>query len=374
MQYRTTALEMRDPRVRSWSATTLRELGPRALPAFDYLARALSDDDETVRDAASQAILAMGKEALPRIIALLNSEDERARWAGVGLLFCDSLRSPEIMSKLLKCLSDPSPNVRAHVIYCLGNICIGEKRAHPGLIRALDDRDPSLREHAVFYLGHASLDSDKVVPHLRKAVGDADAGVRAAAASALGDLGAVARDAIPDLLEALKKDKDQVRRCAAIAIGNIDEGNDVILEALMNSLRNDASLAARGGAARGLGQIACNAAIPLLVDVLRLPVPKEPEDAESFRSLRLDCIWALGRIHKNPDLSLPVLEEIVADEKIDVRERMAAAESLGNFGPIANEAVTLLRKSRSLKRGTGMLNIEIEKAIKKIRASQKTDE
>jgi HEAT repeat protein len=364
MEYRTTALESHDPRVRCWSAVALRELGPRGLPAFDHLVRALSDDDESVRDAASQAIVAMGKEALPRIIGLLKSENERARWAGVGLLFCDSLRSPEIMPKVLKCLSDPSPNVRGHVIYCLGNICIGEKRAHPGLIRALDDRDPSLREHAIFYLGHASLDSDRVVPHLRKAIGDPDTRVRAAAASALGDLGPGAVDATLDLIRALKKDQNEVRRCAAIALGRIEQRNDLILHALLDCLQNDSSLSVRAGAARGLGEIGPRAAIgvPFLVGILRSPL-KEPSALES---LRLDCIWALGRIHQNPDLSLAVLEAVLTDDNADGRERMAAVESIGSFGPRANEVVPLLKKLQSLKPGAGASNLEIQKAIDNI--------
>jgi len=72
-------LEDTDPGVRYWAATGLLALGTEAADSTAALRKALKDDSPNVRLVAAEAMCRLGhdKEALPVIVAALESDDER---------------------------------------------------------------------------------------------------------------------------------------------------------------------------------------------------------------------------------------------------------------------------------------------------------
>src|SRR5215471_3473901 len=66
-----------DPQVRSHAAYTLSRMGPRIRRASPALKEALKDSNPTVRQYAAEALGYTGPQALPVLLELLDSEENR---------------------------------------------------------------------------------------------------------------------------------------------------------------------------------------------------------------------------------------------------------------------------------------------------------
>ena len=184
------------------------------------------------------------------------------------------------------------------------------------------EKDPSMmsRLWAVQQLGAvAQSDVEKAVAGLAEVLqNDGFYGVRAAAAASLGAIGTEAAKSA--LLSALKQPDSRVRIAVVRALGRFSK-DPVIYEALVNTLRNDASYAAQGEAAEALGK----SGLPQAFDALQAEITADPE-VHVMRA-------ALGGLAATHDSrAIPILLAKAQSGQME-RVRLTALAGLASFGP-----------------------------------------
>jgi HEAT repeat protein len=119
--------------------------------------RPLADDPlETVRASAAINLGSCGTSAsphLPRIISMLDEQDERVRGNAASALWMIGVPDPSraLLGKLMMMLQgDPSPRVRADVANAIGKVGVGTPEIVPALVRAMDDQAKDVRHFAIF--------------------------------------------------------------------------------------------------------------------------------------------------------------------------------------------------------------------------------
>ncbi|MGH2806453.1 MAG: HEAT repeat domain-containing protein [Actinomycetota bacterium] len=183
------ALDDRDGDVRSAAATSLGRLDARSSigPIIEAAV-----DGRIPESIAGDALLQIGPDAVPRLVALLSHRRAPVRAASVRLVgLLGSAGDSDAVAEAA--MRDPSPEVRARAAVALGRI--GSHRHTEALIRLLSDRRTE--------------------------------SMRAAAASALGAIGDP--QAIDALFEAAVADSYEAASAAARAIGTIDPDAAVAL-------------------------------------------------------------------------------------------------------------------------------------------------
>jgi HEAT repeat protein len=142
------------------AAQVLREIGPQAAEAVPALISALGDTDAGVREAATDALSAIGPPSVPALLAALRNVKAR-RWTKWRL----------------------NAEIRQAVVRALGQI---GPPAVPALITALGDPNQDVRRGTAEALGQIGSPAVDAMPALTTALGDADVGVSRAAGEALG--------------------------------------------------------------------------------------------------------------------------------------------------------------------------------------------
>ena len=221
-----------DPRTRTIAACDLQRMGSASRGAIAALVERLSDaspvdpkvcgedrhywwkdiDHQTTPgEEAAAALVAIGTESLPSLIA--------------------ASRAPQWVA-------------RRNAVWALG--ALHDARGAAPALAALADREPPVRRVAAWALG--ALDSEMALTALMDALSDSDAGVRSQVAWALGTIGD--RRAVDGLIKALKDQEETVRSQAAWALGAI--GDSRASDALA-ALLKDTSPKVRRQAAWALG-------------------------------------------------------------------------------------------------------------------------
>lgn len=241
------------------------------------------------------------KEAvLTHLVGLLKSKDEFARLAAArGLASLGA--SPEIAVPIFeKALAGADEQTTHYMLDALATI---GPPAVPNLIGAL--AHPQLRAPVAGILGRMGPAAAPATEALAKLLTDADGNVRIEAAHALAAIGPEAKSAVPALIESLKETEGAPRAAAILALGKI------------------------GPSAR--------AADTALVAILR----------KSDGSLSLLSAWALIQINgATPTAAKVVMPELLKGLSSSVPQgRQMAAESLGQFGPLAKSAAPQLDKT-----------------------------
>jgi HEAT repeat protein len=172
----------------------------------------LTSGDDAQAEAAVEGLAHFGPPALPRLAALLDSEDADDRWWGVRAL--SAMNGPDISSLLIEALRDESPAVRQ--VAALGLRYHPNSEAIPELIRALADHD-------------------RLTAHL-----------------ASNALSACGQDAIDSLGQALRSPLSSVRIEAARALAGMDE--PAVISLLFHALDDD-SASVNFWAERGLERL-----------------------------------------------------------------------------------------------------------------------
>jgi hypothetical protein len=160
----TRALEDENKWVRYGAVQALAGLGPGE-GVVVLLVRAMTDDDEDVRDAADEALVNMWADAIPQLVAALGEEDSA---------------------------------VAAAAVEALGRM---GAESVPALVDALANEDEAMRKGAARALAEIGAEAVDAVPALVEALADEDDEVRIAAAIALGEIGPGASDAVPALID-----------------------------------------------------------------------------------------------------------------------------------------------------------------------------
>jgi HEAT repeats/HEAT repeat len=208
--------------VREWTVRRAGGLGPWAVP---FLRDALDDEDHLVSGAACDALLAIGEDALPRLLESLDSDDagKRARSAkAISVLGVGGKDAVAATRPLIRRMHDPDPVVRLRATQALWCVGPDPREAVPAFLAALSDPDAPVRAEAAEGLGRLASSGPEAVAALARALKDPDANVRAEAAEALQKVGPAARDAVPALSEALKDSDERVREEAAEALEGLN--------------------------------------------------------------------------------------------------------------------------------------------------------
>lgn len=170
------ALKDRHRDVRAAATRSLGKLG--AAEAVEPLL-SLMATREVPASAGSLALLQIGTDALPGILAVIAQGTEDERLAAMELLI--ELGDASHARILVECIGDPAPEVRARAARGLGRL--GASAATRELRRALGDPDPAVKAAAALALGMIR-DTDSLEALLELAASAPFAAARSAARAA----------------------------------------------------------------------------------------------------------------------------------------------------------------------------------------------
>lgn len=153
-----------NPQIREMSAWVLSEIGTPAARVVPALISTLADPDENIRVMGSVALQNLGEPAVPYLIDALRAESMEIRLNAAYALGEIGTPLDTILPALVSTLTDPEWNVRRLVVRAL--VTIGTP-ALDSLIQALNSEDPDLRRMAERAL------SDIGTPEARRAIADA---------------------------------------------------------------------------------------------------------------------------------------------------------------------------------------------------------
>ena len=229
---------------------TLRD--PRAVVP---LVSVLRDGDRAVRDAAIGALLAIGEPAVTTLGACLSDPVLTVQELASSVLA--TIADARVLEPLIKALASRDWIVRMHAAKALGRI--QDPEAVAPLVPLLQDSVKAVREEtstALAAIGEAAL------PSLRGALTHEEWLVRLHAVEALGKTRSP--EAVAPLLSVLFNDQDRaVREDAVRALGQIGDARAV--EFLVTAMKD---LGLRPLAVEALGQIGDRRAVPVLINVL----------------------------------------------------------------------------------------------------------
>jgi len=285
--------------------------------------------------------------------------------------------SEKSIRELVEDLKHPNDEIRANACHALAALGPKARPALNALIETLGDKEAYVRWSAAHAIGALGPEAKTAVPKLIAALRDQDVAVRRWAAHAIGKIGPDAKAAVPSLIGLLKDQDSDVRAYAAIALGDIGREAGVVVPALAAALKNEetpcryfGSMAFYGNwdvkrtIAESLSRFG-KAAVTTLTGLLEHPskevrwcalyslgqigvsanaaagaVGKKLQDKE-------DVVASLGvrtfaTVEPSSERVIPLLIESLRSKSGSVR--LAAAETLGHFGPKASEAIPLLVK------------------------------
>jgi HEAT repeat protein len=273
-----------------------------------YLMKALTDEDDKVKQAAAKALgLGGARAAVAVMIEWLTDPDPKFKQVAADVL--GDIGGPEATSALTRSLGDSDSTVRMRAVKALGLIGrhgnggvvlsliprleddkadvriatiaqleeLGDRRAVIPLVARFGDTAPEARRTAVRAVG--KLGDPSAVPALVRLMNDPNEDVRTAAVGSLGLLGAV--DAIDALTEQLSTGSDTYRQKVAYALGQIaavprsGKAGEDAMRTLVANLEPTTSRTA----AREALHVAGRAAVPALVAHLQGRIHGDPATA-----------------------------------------------------------------------------------------------
>lgn len=222
----------------------------------------LRDQDRSVREAAIEALRAIGAPAVEAVGACLTEADLSVQESASAILA--TIADRRVLTPLLQALSSNDWIVRMHAAKALGKVQSAD--AVEPLIPLLQDKVKAVREEAAAALAAIG---DAAIPALLKALQHADWLVRLHAVESLGK--AKSKPAVEPLLSVLFNDRDlAVREDAVRALGEI--GDPRAVEHLFTAMREPGL---RTLAVEALGRIGDSRAVPVLIGVLTATRPPE---------------------------------------------------------------------------------------------------
>jgi HEAT repeat protein len=310
------------------AADALVEIGRDAVPR---LMKAAVHDDRNVR---WQAIVALGRIGSPAAdpavhsitSALTNDSDPDVRSGAAEALGRLRLRSEAVFTALLQGTGDAHGKVRADAHWALAQVR-NHPPAVPALTTLLEAKDWMVSETAARHLASMGADARPALVAKIKA----DFPGRAAAVSALGKMDpAVLGPALRPLLQGLDDNDPVVAAACAQTLGHMDK-------LALAGLRKYLAAAAPknpAGALRALG--ACKSAGS---NSLAIVLPYLHQNQADVRLAAIRCIAGIG------SAASPAVNSLVALlSNADADIRAAAAAALGRTGGVDADCRAQLRK------------------------------
>lgn len=210
--------------IRGMTADALALIGPAAAPAIPALMRAAGDADELVRGKTLAALGAMRQHAEPALPLLLEAlaVDESAAVrdaAGEAL----AAIGPAALPFLLKFLEEADAELRGRAASTLGRMGRQAVAAIRPLHTALGDSDPAVRLSAAEAVWRISSDAEAVLPVLLAGLTAEEREVRMRAYRLLVGMGPAAAPATPQLQKLAGDPRPSVRTAAVNALRELVE-------------------------------------------------------------------------------------------------------------------------------------------------------
>jgi HEAT repeat protein len=241
------------------------------------------------------------------------------------------------------------PRVRAKAAQLLAAYYTYEaKLITPYLVRLVDDSDANVRETAIFCLCELSHERNKTLPLLLRLMSDPDPKVREGRWSPLGNLARGMPSLLPELLR-LKEEDDDVYLCKYEALLKIAPHDKRLVTMLVSALKDRRHFWIAVSLLSYAGEGHQAEVVPGLIQALNMPLGQEkPHTAVKIRCTILS---ALGRLHGDPKVVVPVLVEYAQDKEQPDELRVAAIRALGRIGVGAQAALPALKRILAIDSG-----------------------
>ncbi len=152
----------------------------------------LADKDDCKRQEARQALVRIGRAAVPVLVKALEHPQASVRRLAAETVGSIKPPAEDAVPALIARLRDSNPQVRAACLEALRQIGEPKEQVIDAIMSAMDDESPSVRETAVNNLRRMGRDAIKATPRLLKLkYSDSDERVREAAGNALSRVGPV---------------------------------------------------------------------------------------------------------------------------------------------------------------------------------------
>jgi HEAT repeat protein len=321
--------------IRQYSLETLIALGPdakQAIPKFKeaYLAPKKDITEQVEAVSWAEALLAAAGKEDPALcsffIGSLSSADGDVVFGALFALGEIGPAARDAVPKLIGLLDVDNERIQWRAAEALRQIGLASSNAVPALRKLMLDEKAYLdaRVSAASSIWRITAETNPTLPLLTSALGGGGLNADAQAAEALGEMGKVAEPALPALLETLSSNKPRSEEewfkvRVAEAIWRINPEADAVLPTLVRELHGRA----HREAFEALGTLgtAARAAIPELLVAL------QGEDHETRKSATI----ALGNVGSDAREAVPALIKALDDDFISVR--LSAAEALTRIDP-----------------------------------------
>jgi HEAT repeat protein len=377
---------LKNEKVAYWACLVLRDMGPEAKDAVPALTETLSSKQPQVCREALLALAAIGQPAaaaVPRIAALVG--DGLHGTAATYALGAIGTLPADIETKVRENAKGGDKLLSTASLWTLARVHPDDKEIRrevtERLVERLKEQDPNVRAWAARGLAALPPAPDIVVPIFEKAFADADEATLRSAMDAIAGIGA---RAVPPLVRILGKEKyAKLRGNVAYVLGEIGPEAAPATEALAKLL-SDADAKVSTEAAMALAKIGAPAAaaVPELTKAVEKAMADAGDKGVDQQADTTGCAaaYALGRIgpaaapaasallkataSREAALSLagawalaqiePASAEAAAKTvpilvtglvHAVAKFRQGAAESLGNLGPLAKDALDPLQKA-----------------------------
>ena len=324
--------KLNNPEIRSFSASTLGEIGnPRAVPV---LITGLSDSDWNVRRSSAYALTEIGERGVDKIAEALKSPNDDVRYWVTRIL--ESIGEPGV-PYLVNALNDTNKEIRYFSAKALGTSF--SSSVARDLIKALGDEVWSVRKAAAESL--CRLENLQIEEVLRFLSSDNE-DIRYWITYVIKEIG---HNHVEQIAEAMRRGDSELRLFSAQAAGMI-ENEPVLLDALISALRDDSEWV-RIYAAISLGQSGDERSIVPLIrcfsdrnsEVHRNCVAAFKRMDEKVYKELIKCTESEDYdLRKNSALALGEMRElrgldyiIMLLEDSEPSVRMSATEALGSF-------------------------------------------
>ncbi len=177
------------------------------------------DSEETHPEVMQAAAVALNRinPALAQDALLAALGTDQPDLLGAAMVGLANLQAQEGRERMMELLKHAEAGVRRTAAACLGKLA--ETRAVPALVELLQDNEAAVRKEALIALNN--LKDKKALPAMAACLQDKDAEVRRVAAIALANTRSREDVVVQPLVEALKDREAAVRQAALKALGNL---------------------------------------------------------------------------------------------------------------------------------------------------------
>lgn len=368
---------------------------PAVVAGVPDLVHMLEEDGAAVAyyRAAIDALGAIGRPAVPALLAALKTPDRRAR---ADLIYAlGKMKEGEAESAVDDIIRLGLNNVddatQRRAVVALGNIGAKAERAIPELRKILADthKDPKLREFSIGALKSIGAQDAQTVQQVIAALHEKNLDVRRAAAAALGKIGlkdagaraqllkalsdwddairhnaaeslaAVEQPPVPELTELLHSKNALERQGAALALGSIGkdhigESGDKVLSQLIALVKNDEDVHVQAAAIAALGKLLNPTVDPAVATEVQKALIQAATDEDT--ALFAEAVRALAGPNVPPEKTLEVLQGKLTSP--DSAARARAVQTLGQLGQSSARAASVVAKALNGARDDAAVTVQ----------------